>query len=514
MIPQSASVVEEVSPTLGHLQRLLGAWGVLADLSFSDLLLVSPIELLRGSGEQDAGSAFTVLGHVRPSTGATLISADVVGRTIVPEEWPALSTSLERAVALSSVGTVPLPGVGTYPEVLGAASVEPPPPERVQIEYVPVRFEGSVVAVMVRVGSLEERRRSGSLERIYREVYHRLASMVASGYFPAAGEDLVVEDAPRVGDGLMLLDADGRVRFSSPNATSALHRMGVRVPVLGRRLAEIGIEGGAVDRALVSGLTVIEEVERRPDVVVVVHCIPLRERDAVVGAMVLFRDVTDLRRLGRLLLSKDAAIREVHHRVKNNLQTISSLLSLQRRRLDPGAGRDALLEAERRVRSIAVVHEVLSREPGDEVPFGEIVEAVVRLAEDSYVSGENVAIKVVGDLGEVPVDVATPMAVVLTELLQNAVEHAFVTVSAGTNEIELDLANRGDLLSVVIRDNGQGLPEGFDIRDTTSLGLSIVRDLVASQLEGRIWMESGAVSGRRGTTVTFEVPIGERRTSS
>ena len=147
------------------------------------------------------------------------------------------------------------------------------------------------------------------------------------------------------------------------------------------------------------------------------------------GAMVLLRDVTDLRRLDRLLLSKDAAIREVHHRVKNNLQTISSLLRLQARRLEPGKGQEALREAERRVRSIALVHEILSREPGDEVPFDEIVGSLVRMAEDSVVSGDRIEIQVTGDVGEVAADVATPLAVVLAELLQNAVEHAFPSVA-------------------------------------------------------------------------------------
>ena len=107
---------------------------------------------------------------------------------------------------------------------------------------------------------------------------------------------------------------------------------------------------------------------RRPDVIVLVHCIPLLSHGVVTGAMILLRDVTDVRRLDRLLLSKDAAIREVHHRVKNNLQTISSLLSLQARRVGDRAARVALHEAERRVRSIALVHEILSRDPSDQVP--------------------------------------------------------------------------------------------------------------------------------------------------
>jgi two-component sensor histidine kinase len=221
--------------------------------------------------------------------------------------------------------------------------------------------------------------------------------------------------------------------------------------------------------------------------------------------MVLLRDVTDLRRLDRLLLSKDAAIREVHHRVKNNLQTISSLLRLQARRLAPGQGQEALREAERRVRSIAVVHEILSREPGDEVPFDEIV--------GSLVTGHRVDIQVTGDIGEVGADVATPLAVVLAELLQNAVEHAFPSNGAdGTGEasdpaepsgrVDLVLANDGRRLTLQVRDDGVGLPPDFDIEATSSLGLSIVRDLVTTQLEGTIVMES-----RDGTLVTLDIPV-------
>jgi two-component system, sensor histidine kinase PdtaS len=236
--------------------------------------------------------------------------------------------------------------------------------------------------------------------------------------------------------------------------------------------------------------------------------------------MVLLRDVTDLRRLDRLLLSKDAAIREVHHRVKNNLQTISSLLRLQARRLAPGQGQEALREAERRVRSIAVVHEILSREPGDEVPFDEIVDSLVRMAEDSAVSGHRVDIQVTGDIGEVGADVATPLAVVLAELLQNAVEHAFPsaagdgngdgdgangdagTISEPSGRVDLVLANDGRRLTLQVRDDGIGLPVGFDIEATSSLGLSIVRDLVATQLGGTIVMES-----RDGTLVTLNIPV-------
>ena len=293
--------------------------------------------------------------------------------------------------------------------------------ERAQLECLPVTYQGTVMAVVARVGPLAKRR-TGRLERVYGDLYRRLAAMVAAGEFPHAGEEVMTEDAPRVGDGLLVTDVEGRITYASPNAMSALHRMGVSEAIEGHRLSEVGVEGQTVEAALATGLPVIEEVERRPDVVVLVHCTPLLDAGTVTGVMVLMRDVTDLRRLDRLLLSKDAAIREVHHRIKNNLQTISSLLRLQARRLEEGEGRTALREAERRVRSIAVVHEILSRDPGDQVPFGEIVEALVRMIEDSLVSGQDIQILVSGEAGDLSADVATPLAVALAELLQNAVE--------------------------------------------------------------------------------------------
>jgi two-component sensor histidine kinase len=236
--------------------------------------------------------------------------------------------------------------------------------------------------------------------------------------------------------------------------------------------------------------------------------------------------VTDVRRLDRLLLSKDAAIREVHHRVKNNLQTISSLLSLQARRVGDRAARVALHEAERRVRSIALVHEILSRDPSDQVPFAEIVGSLVQMAEDSVVSSQPIVISTAGDLGEVAADVATPLAVTVAELLQNAVEHAFDPEAAGGHDgaaglegaggaagyapvghVDVTLTNDGAELTVAVRDDGRGLPEGFDIDKTTSLGLSIVRDLVVSQLGGRIAMGGVPPSEGGGTNVVISVPV-------
>ena len=265
----------------------------------------------------------------------------------------------------------------------------------------------------------------------------------------------------------------------------------------------------------------VDEVSQTASVAVLVQAVPLVASGVVTGALVLIRDVTDVRRLDRLVLSKDTAIREVHHRVKNNLQTISSLLSLQARRVGSDESRSALLEAERRVRSIALVHEVLSREPSDQVPFDDILTSLVAMAKDSVITDQRIEITVNGDLGEVDAEIATPLAVAMAELIQNAVEHAFALTTSGTEvegqwvirhedlagEVVLDLEQNGGELRVTITDNGRGLPQGFSIETTTSLGLSIVRNLIVGQLGGQIEMRSVAEGTGGGTVTTFTVPL-------
>jgi HisJ family histidinol phosphate phosphatase len=485
----------ETSP-LGHLQRLMGSWGMLADLCFGDLVLFVPV-----AAAVDEGSRFVVLGQMRPSTGQTLHQEDLVGRLVDDAERPLLG----RAWRLGEMVE------GELVTTRG---------ERARMQCIPVRWEGDLIAVMTRESPLTVGRRPGLLEREYVELFDRFARMIADGLFPfASDEAAVTEESPRVGDGVVVLDEGGRVSYGSPNAINALHRMGVFSNVDGMRFGELGVDETAVQRAFVTRLPVIEEVERRPDVIVLVRCIPLLSMGELTGAVVLLRDVTDLRRRDRLLVSKDATIREIHHRVKNNLQTISSLLRLQGRRLPPGEGRTALRESERRIRSIAIVHEILSREAGDQVPFDEIVRSLVRMTEDAVVSGRPVKLCVAGDAGDLSADLATPLAVVLAELLQNAIEHAFEggepadradgepgadgdRAADGAGRVDLMLENDGQSLLVQVRDNGQGLPDGFSIDNTTSLGLSIVRDLVRSQLSGNIVMRRDG-----GTVVELRIPV-------
>jgi two-component sensor histidine kinase len=310
------------------------------------------------------------------------------------------------------------------------------------------------------------------------------------------------------------MDELGRVEFATPNAVNALHRLGIYTAVEGRSFSDVGLRARAIERSLEFGIPSLEEVDRDHDVAILFHGVPLMSSGEVTGVLTLVRDVSDIRQLNRMVLNKEAAVREVHHRVKNNLQTISSLLRLQARRSEVEETRTALYEAERRVRSIAVVHEVLSREPGEEVVFDEIVRSLVLLVEDTVLALHPVEIVVNGELGVLSTDLATPLAVALAELLTNAVEHAFTDFGGVENDhvgvVTLNLYQEDGRAIAEIRDNGRGLGENFSLDVPTSLGLSIVRDLIRAQLYGEIEMKTVSTMDGGGTFVRVSVPLDAR----
>jgi two-component sensor histidine kinase len=485
-------------PKLAHLHRLVASWGPLADLCFADLLLFLPL-----AGEE--GRRFIVAGQVRPSTNQTVYRHDFVGEVVEEADRPLVAQAWRTGEMVS-----------------GEADL-PSQKERVRVLAIPVRWQGEVIAVCTRESALASARQPGELERIYVSVFSRFAGMMAAGSFPFAAEDAETEEAPRVGDGAVVLDATGCVEYASPNAVSALHRLGVHRNAQGKQLGALGLEEVVVRTAFAIGGPVTEEIDRGPDVTVVLRCLPLLEGLRPTGALLLLRDISEVRRRDRLLISMDATIREIHHRVKNNLQTISSLLRLQGRRLTSLEAKQAIEESVRRIRSIALVHETLSQEGAGEVPFNDIVRPLVRMVEESLVSPDRpVRFRVVGDAGRVPARVATPLAVVVTELLQNAADHAFPLPAAGTEaaseplsvgSVLVELGNDGQELALRVVDDGVGLPPGFALEDTKGLGLSIVRRLVTTQIEGSISMRTPAEIGEGepgigpGTVVELRAPL-------
>ena len=474
---------------INHLKQLVSEWGLLADLCFADLLLYVP----------STDSEWLIVAQVRPATGQTLYLTDYVG---VPadNERPLLASAFETSEI--SEGEIAVDQL----------------PEPARMLAIPVRFGDKPIAVLSREWSNRTGRQPGELERTYLGIFQRFAAMIAEGSFPFHGLVGDSSAAPRVGDGVMVLDDEARVRYASPNAVSALHRVGISANAVGMRLAELGFNDSPVRLAYEDRMPVIEEFEQTPSVTLLTRCMPILAGGEVTGGVLLLRDVTEVRKRDKLLLSKDATIREIHHRVKNNLQTISSLLRLQGRRLESPEAKAAVAESVRRIRTIALVHETLSREPGDDVAFLEIVRPLLRLAEEGLQSPDRpVRFTVQGDGGRLPSTIATPLSVVLTELLQNAVDHGFPEGSTG-GDVVVQLNPTDDQLNIRVINDGRGLDSRFELNKATGLGLSIVRTLVTTELAGSIVMRAGmpedfAAAGLgdqpkgAGTVVDLTVPI-------
>ena len=191
---------------------------------------------------------------------------------------------------------------------------------------------------------------------------------------------------------------------------------------------------------------------------------------------------------------------------------------MQGRRLNSEEAKAAIAESVRRIRTIALVHETLSREPGDDVAFLEIVRPLLRLAEEGLQSPDRpVRFTVQGEGGRLPSTIATPLSVVLTELLQNAVDHGFPEGSAG-GDVVVVLDNSDGALKIRVINDGRSLEPGFELNKATGLGLSIVRTLVTTELDGTITMRAGQTDDftgvglgdlprGTGTVVDLTVPV-------
>jgi two-component system, sensor histidine kinase PdtaS len=457
-----------------HLHRLMAGWQLIADLAFADLLLFLPVH---------ATPNFRIVGQLRPYTARTLYPADLVGEVVSPTWHP----YVERA----------------WREGRRQASAEPIfiDAEAVRVETVPVRHRGEVVAVLSVESPETPARPTGRLEAAYLGAADALLEMVAAGTFPfGEAHDTA---SPRVGDGLVVLDASGRVEFASPNATSAFRRMGTNALPLGQPLPQ---RAAVLVAEAMAGRRPVEAEIEADGAVTDVRIVPLLRGSGRRGALVLVREVTELRRRDRVISRREATIREVHHRVKNNLQTVAALLRLQARRLgDHPMAVAALEDSVRRIASIALVHETLTEEFEGAVDMAEVAGRVVRMLEGSL-GREDVRIEL--RASSVPVDaaVATPLAVVLNELVQNAVEHG-LGGGPGTVTVELHGGGR-DPVDLEVRDGGGGPPAGQRETDGGGLGLRLVRALVEEELGGQF-----TLTGRpgRGSLAAAVIPAAERR---
>lgn len=450
-----------------HLAELVVEWRLLADLSFADLVLWLPIR----KDQKSWPEGYVAIAQIRPTTAATVFSNDLIGSTIAWGVRPRIDQALSDGEILRD----------TEPELIGEIMIKE--------ETIPVIFGGKTLAVISRHRNADLMRLPSKLELNYREIAHKIFQMVADGNFPIRNSIYNSESAPRVGDGLIRLDVNGTIFFASPNARSALSRVGYQNELekenLGEVFASLKKSGNQPTdeswQTLLSGKFLRRAEFESQEGVIDILVIPLTQGDDRIGAIVLLHNVTELRNRDRALITKDATIKEIHHRVKNNLQTVSALLRLQSRRVEDPIASAALSEAVRRVASIALVHETLSNQSSESVEFDQVFEQITKNAIE--LNPRKITFKKVGTFGFFDSKIATALSLVVTELIHNALEHG---LSDSGESLTVEVNNDGNLYTVAVCDDGSGLPSDFNLEKSANLGLQIANTLTKNELNGSI----------------------------
>ncbi len=300
------------------------------------------------------------------------------------------------------------------------------------------------------------------------------------------------------GDGVIVADRNDRILAANPAALRIYHGLGVD-SLTGRYV---------FDRQLLRYIRQETVDPERPwekevsigSLQLLMRDIPLTEGGTLRCRIMILSDVTELRQKEQELQMQRVTIREIHHRVKNNLQTVASLLRLQARRSSSQEAKQALQESIGRILTIASVHELLSYQSREYIPVREIADKLLTAARDMLGSGFALSIRSEGTDSILPAGCINSIALILNELITNSVEHAFEGRSEGN--VSLLVQEKGGNCILELSDDGIGLPEDFSIEKTRSLGLQIVQSLVENDLEGSMELEN-----REGTLVRIIFPL-------
>lgn len=479
---------------IAWLEWLATDWQLLADLDCADVVLWTPLP----------DGRYVAALQSRPSSAPTLFYRDLIGQHL-REQW---ITEVERA--LRERRTVQSSEPDWFDEIPTQLTVTPVvrPRGAGQGDEEAERDAATPIAVITRHTNLATGRGMTRQEMTFRECAADLFHMVEAGAFPDPDVPPVQRRGmPRASDGLIRLNGDGVVTFASANALSALNRLGFGGELEGESLVEVvsslartaGTRGADEATPVVVGGRAAWTTDLHARyITVTMRSIPLRDGGLRVGAIVLCRDTSDVRHQEQEIITRDATIREIHHRVKNNLQTVAALLRIQARRTQTDESRESLTQAMRRVSSIAVVHDTLAGGFRQTVEFDEVLSRVIKLiTEVTAVNNARVRPRLEGSFGTLPSEYATPLALALTELVTNAVEHG---LDGRDGEVVIRAERRDDALHVTVSDTGVGFAPG---RIGSGLGTQIIRTLVEGELGGSIdWQsEPGA-----GTVVHLTIP--------
>jgi two-component sensor histidine kinase len=464
------------TPTLGlskdvidHLENVASNLQLIADLWYGDAALA----VVNRSGD------LAILADARPSTAADPVAESRAGLVLSRIAEPEAYASVERGQPVMGARRV-MPGGGT-----------------VTIEAYPIGTPAATAVVLRTFGEQIETTTS-RMENAFIESARDLLQTLRDGPLLDTRTGRPFWALRRAGDGVLRVSRRGIVTYASPNAVSIMRNAGVEGRVTGMRAAEL--PGGAIGISPLLGTSGALATELE----VGGRTLGYRALALSTSLLVLVEDLTEARRRERELGIKEATIREVHHRVKNNLQTIASLLRMQARRSDSDEVRRALTEATERAASMATVHDLLAHSDHERVDFAEASRRVVDLVRVGTLGSDSrITVVVTGSTGLIDAIPATSLALALTELVHNALEHAFEPGAEGT--VEVDLVRSAEGLELTVRDDGRGLPADFDVATARGLGFSIVRTLVEEDLRGTL-----TVARDGGTTISARVPLKER----
>jgi two-component system, sensor histidine kinase PdtaS len=459
------------TPTLGlphdvveHLENVASNLQLIADLWYGDAALA----VVNRAGD------LAVLADARPSTAADPIPESRAGLALDRAEEPEAYAALEQRERVMGIRRETRWG-------------------QVTTEAYPIGPD-EIVGVVLRAFGEQVESTTSRMENAFIEAARELlATLRAAPLLDRRGKPFWA--IRRAGDGVLRVSRRGIVTYASPNAVGIMRNAGVEARVTGMHASELPGGGYGIAPAIGGGASLATEAE------VAGHILSYRSLALATSVLVLVEDLTEARRRERELTVKEATIREVHHRVKNNLQTIASLLRMQARRSGNEQVRRALAEAVERAGSMATVHDMLAHSDQECVDFAEVARRVVSLVHRSVIGDDpRIAVRVSGVTGPVDAGPATSLALVLTELVHNSLEHAFAAGDRGTVSVDLTRDNEGLLL--IVRDDGRGLPADFDPARSRGLGLSIVRTLVEEDLGGALSLTLG-----EGAGISIRVPL-------
>ena len=431
----------------------------LANLEDADIFVDCP------AADDDA----IVVAEAKPQSVPSSYKKTVVGLLAKPENEPAVARTFKLGIATKQMKAV------TQEKTHVIQTVEP------------IKNGDRVIGVLIREKRADEQRTVSERLHFSAQSYEQMAKAITH----MVDENNWLPEC--IDEALILVGHDGRVTFCNSLARELYTRLGFIEDIRGHKYENIRLLDTDQAEDTVGGYSAVETLVGKYSLAIK----RIQISSADIDFAIIVRDMTAMREQEKQLILKSVAIKEMHHRVKNNLQTIASLLRLQTRRTESEETRQVLYESMNRILSIAATHELLAQSGVDQVKIGEVIANIKSNAVRYFARPRfDVSITLEGDDFEVDSEIATSVALIINELLHNSLKYAFPDEKSG--QIRIVITARELYSRIEVIDNGCG----FDVEkvDHDRLGLSIVRSLVQDKLRGKLTLRSGP----EGTYTSFD----------